>query len=115
MPWYSQILAGQLTLSLQEGADYAHQITTGTPGFLDLPTALKRPVFSTLIFTRFFFLDSREDAEEDGTLEGRKTVTSTIKFRPTSRDDSATYACEAVHPALQQNERVSVVLSVMCK
>ena len=76
---------------------------------------MKRPVFSTLIFTRFFFLDSREDAEEDGTLEGRKTVTSTIKFRPTSRDDSATYACEAVHPALQQNERVSVVLSVMCK
>ena len=67
-----------------------------------------------------FLTDSREDTEEDGTSEGRKTVTSTIKFRPTSRDDSATYACEADHPALDNTSpprtmRVSVVLSVMCK
>jgi hypothetical protein len=30
----------QLTLSQQGGADYAHHITTDTPGFSDLPTAL---------------------------------------------------------------------------
>ena len=67
-----------------------------------------------------FYVDSREDNEEDGSEDGRKTVTSTIKFRPTSRDDSATYACEADHPALlhttpPRTMRVSVVLSVMCK
>ena len=27
-------------ISTRGGADYAHLITTGTPGFLDLPTAL---------------------------------------------------------------------------
>ena len=37
---YPQILAGQLTLSQPGGADYAHYITTGTPGFSDLSTAL---------------------------------------------------------------------------
>ena len=35
-----QILADQLTLSQPGGGDYAHYITTGTPGFSDLPTAL---------------------------------------------------------------------------
>jgi hypothetical protein len=35
-----QIFADQLTLSQPEGADCAYQITTGTPGFSDLPTAL---------------------------------------------------------------------------
>ena len=44
-PWgcrgcHPQILADQLTLSQPEGADYAQQITTGTPGFSGLPTAL---------------------------------------------------------------------------
>ena len=34
-------LAYQLTLSQLGGADYAHLITTGTPGFSDLPTALR--------------------------------------------------------------------------
>lgn len=49
-------------------------------------------------------------------MEGRTTVMSTIKFRPTARDNSATYACEAQHPALHSSiMRVSVVLSVMCK
>ena len=32
----------QLTLSQPGGEDYAHPITTGTPGFSDLPTALHR-------------------------------------------------------------------------
>ena len=40
VPWHPQILADQLTLSQPEGTDYAHLITTGTPEFLDLPTAL---------------------------------------------------------------------------
>ena len=38
---YPHILADQLTLIQQWGADYAHHITTGTPGtpgFSDLPT-----------------------------------------------------------------------------
>ena len=38
VPWHPQILADQLNLSKPEGADYAHHITTGTPGFSDLPT-----------------------------------------------------------------------------
>ena len=39
-PWHTQILADQLTLFQPGGTDYAHQITTGTPGFSDLLTAL---------------------------------------------------------------------------
>ena len=42
VPQHPQILADQLTLSQPEGADYAHQITTGTPGFSDLPTTQRR-------------------------------------------------------------------------
>ena len=41
VPWHPQILADQLTLSQSGGTDYAHLITTDTPGFLDLPTALQ--------------------------------------------------------------------------
>ena len=33
-------LADQLTLFQPGGTDHAHLITTGTPGFSDLPTAL---------------------------------------------------------------------------
>ena len=40
VPWHTQILADQLTLFQPAGTDYAHLITTGTPGFSDLPTAL---------------------------------------------------------------------------
>ena len=40
VPWHTQILADQLTLFQPGGTDYARLITTGTPGFLDLPTAL---------------------------------------------------------------------------
>ena len=38
--WPPKILVDQLTLSQPGGADYAHHINTGTPGFSDLPTAL---------------------------------------------------------------------------
>ena len=38
--WHPQILADQLTLSQPGGADYTHRITTGSPGFSDLSTAL---------------------------------------------------------------------------
>ena len=41
VPWHTQVLADQLTLFQAGGTDYAHLITTGTPGFLDLPTALQ--------------------------------------------------------------------------
>ena len=37
VPWHHQIFADQLTLSQPEGADYAHQITIGTPELLDGP------------------------------------------------------------------------------
>ena len=40
VPWHTQILADQLTLFQPGGTNYAHLITTGTPGFSDLPTAL---------------------------------------------------------------------------
>ena len=40
VPWHTQILADQLTLFQPGGTDYAHLITTGTPGFSDFPTAL---------------------------------------------------------------------------
>ena len=42
VPGIPHILADQLTLSQPGGADYAHHITTGTPGFSDLLTALPR-------------------------------------------------------------------------
>ena len=38
--WHPQILADQLTLSEPSGADYAHHMTTGIPGFSDPPTSL---------------------------------------------------------------------------
>ena len=40
VPWHTQILKDQLTLFQPGGTNYAHLITTGTPGFSDLPTAL---------------------------------------------------------------------------
>ena len=40
VPWHTQILADQLTLFQPGGTNYAHLITTGTPGLSDLPTAL---------------------------------------------------------------------------
>ena len=41
VPWHTQILADQLTLFQPGRTDYAHLITTGTPGFSDLPMVLK--------------------------------------------------------------------------
>ena len=40
VPGHTQILADQLTLFQPGGTDYANLITTGTPGFSDLTTAL---------------------------------------------------------------------------
>ena len=53
-----QILADQLTLSQPGGADYAHHITTGTPGFSDLPTALAHAISSQAVwvFLRYVFI-----------------------------------------------------------
>ncbi|XP_071744729.1 nephrin [Lepeophtheirus salmonis] len=55
-----------------------------------------------------------QDSEGEKT-SGRKTVTSAIRFRPTSADNGAIFACEAEHPALISKSpmRVTVVLSVM--
>ena len=41
VPWHTQILADQLTLFQPGGTDYVHLISTGTPRFSDLSTALK--------------------------------------------------------------------------
>ena len=49
VPWHTQILADQLTLFQTGGTDYAHLITTGTPGFSDLPTALQLAIEETCI------------------------------------------------------------------
>ena len=47
VPWHTQILADQLTLFQPGWTDYAHLITTGSPGFSDLPTALYLSNLST--------------------------------------------------------------------
>ena len=51
VPWHTQILEDQLTLFQPGGTDYAHLITTGTPGFSDLPTAL-------LLIARYYTCDN---------------------------------------------------------
>ena len=48
-----QILADQLTLCQPGGTDYAHLITTGTPGISGHPTALKGQLVSKN--QRYFF------------------------------------------------------------
>ena len=66
----------------------------------------------------FFFCisDNVEVKEEDGTLTGRKSVVSKIKFTASSNDNQATYACEAVHGGLRGlTMRVSFLLSVQCE
>ena len=40
VPWHAQYFADQLTLFQPGETNYAHLITTGIPGFSDLPTAL---------------------------------------------------------------------------
>ena len=50
------ILADQLTLSQPGGADYAPHISTGTPGFSDLPTALLlKNVWNLLLTFNLFY------------------------------------------------------------
>ena len=45
--WHPQTLADQI---IPGGADYAHHITTGTPGFSDLPMALVHLIPPILLF-----------------------------------------------------------------
>jgi hypothetical protein len=52
VPWHTQNLADQLTLFQPGGTDYAHLITTGTPGFSDLPTALN---YTYLLYWTLYF------------------------------------------------------------
>ena len=59
------VLADQLTLFQPGGrADYAHLITTGTPGFSDLPTALQGSnlvtTFGDLYYLNFLVLSQSE-------------------------------------------------------
>ena len=49
MPWHPQIFADQLILFQPAGTDYAQLINTGTPGFSDLPAALRRDTDSLVI------------------------------------------------------------------
>ena len=51
---HTQILEDQLTLFPPGGTDYAHLITSGTPGFSDLPTALVMNPISKMIFLFYF-------------------------------------------------------------
>ena len=55
--------------------------------------------------------------EEDGKENGTKTASSTLRLRPTSRDNGASVACEAEHPALPQGRqmRAAVAISVLCE
>ena len=49
VPWHPQIFADQLILFQPAGTDYAQLINTGTPGFSDLPAALRRDTDSLVI------------------------------------------------------------------
>ena len=65
-----------------------------------------------------FIPGTMENTDEDGSIEGRKTVTSKITFRVTARDNQAHISCEAKHPAIKSSlrpMRATVQLSVMCK
>ena len=48
VPWHPKILADQLTISQPGGTDYDHLITTNTPRFSELPTALCLRLFRTI-------------------------------------------------------------------
>lgn len=63
-----------------------------------------------------FSPEDETTSEESGTVGDRKTTKSTIKFRPTARDNKASIACEAQHRAILSGPmRVAVGLSVHCK
>ena len=69
LPWHTQILAYQLTLFQPGGTDCAHLITTGTPGFSDLPTSLAM-AYMYCINTRWDMQCCVIDLERD-TIIGR--------------------------------------------
>ena len=48
VPGHTQIWADQLTLFETRGTDYAHLITTSTPGFSDLLMALQKDDFDQI-------------------------------------------------------------------
>ena len=61
-----------------------------------------------------------ESSSSDSTCSGCKTLTSTIKFRPTAQDNQASFGCKARHPALKRSsplrtQGTNVILSVLCK
>ena len=71
---------------------------------------------------RYFILvtSPTESSTSSDVCTGCKTVTSTIKFRPTAQDNQATFGCRAIHPALEINSHLrtqgtNVILSVLCK
>jgi hypothetical protein len=57
------------------------------------------------------FAETREDVDEDGTIEGRKTVTSTIKFRPTSRDNQVTFQIILFFSFFTQISAINTILN----
>ena len=58
VPWHTQILSGQLTLFQPGWTDYAHLITTGTPRFSDLATALMYAL-AEYTATYYVYIDKR--------------------------------------------------------
>ena len=63
VPWHTQIFADQLTLFQPGGTDYAQLITTGTPGFSELPTALGPALYTqtglhciSYVFSKYILL-----------------------------------------------------------
>ena len=73
-------------------------------------------ITSERLLTLLYPAGRREDTEDSGSLPNRKTVTSTLRFRPRSEDNSESIACEAQHPALTREPlRASVKMFVQCK
>ena len=75
--WHTHILTDQLTLFQPGGTDYANLITTGTPGFSDLPTALHPAGIIPLSFQysmttvfRYGVQDYSEIGKKIGELDG---------------------------------------------
>ena len=69
VPWHTQILADHLTLFQPGGTDYAHLITTGTPGFSNLPMALRLYLLS-INHTDLFFTGIKPQEPVQANLTG---------------------------------------------
>ena len=84
VPWHTQILADQLTLFQPGGTDYAHLITTGTPGFSDLPTALHRflkfPAWLAQIDIFHIYLNHTIDLDFGNRINGMINMEGIPKF-----------------------------------